>query len=84
MSPAARQIVAAMPAEGARLATGGDDYELLFTAAPEAADRVRETGARLGIAVAPIGRIECGSGGVRLVDRAGRQIPVETGGYRHF
>jgi thiamine-monophosphate kinase len=83
LSAAARQVVAAAPAEAPRLATGGDDYELLFTAAPEAADIVRETAARLGIAVAPIGRIDPGNG-VLLVDSAGREIAIEAGGYRHF
>ncbi len=67
----------------ANLAAGGDDYELLFTAPPDAADAVRAVGSRLGLPVSPIGRIEAGSG-VRLVDSAGRAIPVEAPGYRHF
>ena len=83
LSPAARQVLAARPDVGPRLATGGDDYELLFTAAAGTADAVREAGARLGIAVTPIGRIEPG-GGVRLVDAAGGEIAVEAAGYRHF
>ncbi len=67
----------------ANLAAGGDDYELLFTAPPDAADAVRAVGSRLGLPVSPIGRIEAGSG-VRLVDLAGRAIPVEAPGYHHF
>jgi thiamine-monophosphate kinase len=83
LSTAARQVLAAEPEVGPSLATGGDDYELLFTTAPEAAMAVREAGARLSIALTPIGRIEFGSG-VRLVDAAGGEIAVETAGYRHF
>jgi thiamine-monophosphate kinase len=69
--------------ELAALPRGGDDYELLFTAPPEAADAVRGLGARLAIAVTRIGRIEPGAG-VRLVDAAGREVKVEAAGYRHF
>jgi len=83
LSPAARLVVATAPAEAPRLATGGDDYELLFTTAPEAAIAVREAGARLGTAVTPIGRVDPGSG-VRLIDAAGGEIAIEAGGYRHF
>jgi thiamine-monophosphate kinase len=67
----------------ANLAAGGDDYELLFTAPPDAADAVRAIGTRLGLPVSPIGRVEAGAG-VRLVDPDGREIPVEAAGYRHF
>jgi thiamine-monophosphate kinase len=83
LSPAARQVLAAEPEVAPRLATGGDDYELLFTAAPDAADAVREVAVRLGTALTAIGRIEPGSG-VRLVDAAGGEIWVAAGGYRHF
>ncbi len=83
LSAAARTIMALAPGIAPQLAAGGDDYELLFTASPAAADAVRGVGARLGFAVTPIGRIEAGSA-VRLVDAGGRDVVVEAGGYRHF
>jgi thiamine-monophosphate kinase len=70
-------------AHPAALATGGDDYELLFTAAPAAAAAVRAAGKEAGVVVTPIGRIELGSG-VRLLDAAGGEIALEAAGYRHF
>ena len=83
MSPAARAVVALEPGVAPQLTAGGDDYELLFTAAPAAADVIRSLGSRLAIAVTRIGGIEPGDG-VRLVDAVGREIAVGTSGYRHF
>ena len=83
LSASARAAVALEPGLAARLAAGGDDYELLFTAPPAADARIAELAASCGLRISPIGRIEPGSG-VRLVDSTGRQIAVEAGGYRHF
>ncbi len=82
-SPAALTILAEGWADPVALATGGDDYELLFTAPPAADARIAELSATLGLRLSPIGRIEPGDG-VRLFDRDGREIAVEAGGYRHF
>jgi thiamine-monophosphate kinase len=83
LSPAAQTIVADDAAVGPHLAAGGDDYELLFTAPPDAAASISALSSRLGVPVTMIGRIEPGAG-VRLADAEGRTIPVETAGYRHF
>ncbi len=83
LSAAAQAIVAAEPDVRARLAAGGDDYELLFTAPAEAAPAVAALSARSGLPITMIGRIEAGEG-VRLVDAAGQTVPVEAAGYRHF
>ena len=83
LSPAARAFVGLDPDIASRLAAGGDDYELLFTAPLESAESIRGLGARLDLPLTAIGRIEPGAG-VRLVDLAGRPIPVEVAGYRHF
>lgn len=56
---------------------GGDDYELCFTAAPEARAAVMGAAARAGGAVSRIGRIEAG-GALRLVDQHGK--PLTPGG----
>jgi thiamine-monophosphate kinase len=83
LSAAARSVIAVAPDVTLRLATAGDDYELLFTAPRAAAGVIRELGSRLAVAVTQIGRIEAGDG-VHLVDGNGNQIPVEVAGYRHF
>jgi thiamine-monophosphate kinase len=71
------------PAIRPRLVTGGDDYELLFAAPADAAERIVALSSRLDVPIARIGRIEPGAG-VRLADAQGRAIAVEQAGYRHF
>jgi len=83
LSAAARAAVAIEPGAAPRLVTGGDDYELLFTAAPGADDAIRRLGSDLGLEVTRIGRIEVGQG-AHLIDAAGFEIAVEAAGYRHF
>jgi thiamine-monophosphate kinase len=82
-SPSALEVLAKGWEHPLALATGGDDYELLFTAPAEAEPRIAELAAVLGLPITAIGRIEAGAG-VRLVDAAGREVAVETPGYRHF
>jgi thiamine-monophosphate kinase len=83
LSPAAQAVVAAEPAVRPLLAAGGDDYELLFTAPENSAAAIAGLATRLGLPIAPIGRIETGAG-VRLVDADGRAVAVAAAGWRHF
>jgi thiamine-monophosphate kinase len=83
LSPAARAAIAVDAALHPVLATGGDDYELLFAAPPEADDEIGSLSQSLSLPITEIGAIAAGEG-VRLVDGAGREIPVETPGWRHF
>ena len=83
LSPAARLVLAAQPDIRLRLATGGDDYELLFSAANDAAEAIAALPAKLGVPITMIGRIDAGAG-VRVIDEAGQTITVEAAGYRHF
>ncbi len=70
--------------ERVRLAlSGGDDYELLFSAAPENRTAIAAVGARLGLPLARIGRIDCGSS-IDVRDARGRAMPVEVRGFDHF
>jgi len=62
---------------------GGDDYELIFTAAPGDAAQVQERAQRAGTAVTHIGRIDA-EPGVRLVDAAGRAIANDFASFDHF
>ena len=63
--------------------TGGDDYELLFTAPPERQDAVMAAADAAGVAVTAIGRIEAGQG-VRALDMAGHEVAFAGVGWRHF
>ena len=83
LSPAAQRLVTAVPDLAVRLATAGDDYELLFVAPPEASEAVAKLGAELALPITAIGTIERGER-VRLLDASGNELPVETAGYRHF
>jgi thiamine-monophosphate kinase len=83
LSPAARLLVAAKPGIRSRLATGGDDYELLLSSPPDTAESIAALSAQLGVPITTIGRIEAGAG-VRPVNGAGQTITVEATGYRHF
>ena len=63
--------------------TGGDDYELLFTAPPAAEERLAALSRELALRLTRIGRIEPGTG-VRALDAAGRELRPEQAGWRHF
>ena len=64
-------------------ATGGDDYELAFTAPPARADAVQQDLARIGCGATRIGRVVEGEG-VRLLDEGGRDIALRRRGWDHF
>ena len=84
LSAAAREAVGGDPAMHAALVTGGDDYELLFTAPPEADDEITGLSRGFGLAITEIGQIAAGAAAVRLEDQDGREIPVGAAGWRHF
>ena len=87
VSPAARAWVTAQPEEAAALATlatGGDDYEVMFTAPDAAMNGVLAFGsAQDAVQVVRIGSVEEGAG-VRLLDAEGRAIPIAAPGFTHF
>jgi thiamine-monophosphate kinase len=63
--------------------SGGDDYELLFTAAREQRAELEALGAELKIALTRVGSIEMGAPRVTVLDDRGSPIP-HRGGYDHF
>jgi thiamine-monophosphate kinase len=78
--------VAALPTPLRRLAalSGGDVYELCFTAPPGSRSQVIAAAAAAGIAVTRIGQITAAPG-LRLVDAHGAPLdPLPHGGYDHF
>lgn len=81
--PICAALAAQSPAMQAACALGGgDDYELCFTAAPEAADRIDALARDAGVPVTRIGRIVAGSGVHWMVQ--GQVAEVAVHGYDHF
>jgi thiamine-monophosphate kinase len=62
---------------------GGDDYELLFTAAPADHERVRQAGERSATGVRRIGRITA-DGGTAVVGRDGQRLATPWASFDHF
>jgi thiamine-monophosphate kinase len=83
ISESARELLAAGPALLETVLCGGDDYELVFTAAPAAADDLARIALDLDIPLCRIGRCVAGSG-VAVADEAGRPMTLRESGWRHF
>ena len=66
-----------------RLLTGGDDYELAFTAPTDAADRVADAANQGGVSVSLIGRVTDRSG-VQLIGEGGVPRLFANRGWTHF
>jgi len=63
---------------------GGDDYELLFTAAPGDRERVLSAARASQTPVHRIGRITPDAGQLRLIDTQGQIVAVPARGFDHF
>jgi thiamine-monophosphate kinase len=83
LSSAAQAALAEEHSLLATVLTGGDDYELLFTAPPLASPAILELGTRVGVAVTAIGSMVEGAG-VTVLDAAGQAMALGRGGWRHF
>ncbi len=83
LSPAARSALSDEPGLLPQLVTGGDDYELLFTAGPERETAIAALAERLGLALTRIGALAAGEG-VTLVDRQGDPVALDATGWTHF
>ena len=84
--PLSRGARAALARDGSLIESvlaGGDDYELLFTAPPDAESALIELGRELALPLTRVGTIE-GGHGVRVLDGAGREMALARTGYRHF
>lgn len=87
LSVAAQAAIGTDPTLRTRVLSGGDDYELLFTADPASAADVARLAAELHLPLTAIGRIAPITGAtseVRVLDPEARVIMLETTGYRHF
>lgn len=63
--------------------TGGEDYELLFTAQSAKEDEVMALREESGISISIIGRVT-DTEGVRVLDQRGEEIKIQSKGFIHF
>ena len=63
--------------------SGGDDYELILTAPPEARHHMTAAAIASGTPLARIGRVSA-EPGVRVLDRVGRDLTPDRRGFDHF
>lgn len=83
LSPAARAIIEAGEGSLVEAVTGGDDYELLFTAPAEAKPSLARIAAELDLPLTRLGEIRA-EPGLAVLDAEGRPLALGVGGYRHF
>ncbi len=88
LSPAAGAVVAGDPALMTHVLTGGDDYELVFTAAPGESSAILAGAAQSGTPVTVIGDIvdlpQTGQEPVLVLSPSGDPIDSAAAGWRHF
>lgn len=85
LSPAAAAALAGDQSLLASVLAGGDDYEVLFTTPPEAAEGIARLSVALGVALTAIGSMMPGEvGKVTAIGGDGGEITVGQGGWRHF
>ena len=63
--------------------SGGDDYELLFTAPPNLRDEIERLAEQLNLPLTRIGAMQAAPG-IRVRDAAGREISPARTGWQHF
>lgn len=83
LSPVAREALRAHPALMSTVLTGGDDYEILFTAPPVARESVAALAGRLNLPLTRVGRMRSGSG-VRVLRDDGSERALDSAGWQHF
>lgn len=88
LSPAALRAVQNDPARRTLVLSGGDDYELALTIAPERSAILSSLASTLGVRLTRIGTVGqvtgAGEAGVVVRDEEGRAIALDRPGYRHF
>ena len=84
--PLAALLAIGAPMDKARscLLSGGDDYELLFSAAPDARVSLSALATRLKLPLHRIGQLTAEAGTCLLRNESGQCISVPPGGYDHF
>ena len=82
LSDAGRAAIAAAPELLETVLTGGDDYEIVLTLAPEKLGAFRAAAKAVGIAVTEIGSVQAGEGARFIQD--GKALTFARPSYSHF
>ena len=64
--------------------SGGEDYELLFTAPPELRERISSLARSLGIPITRIGEILPAKQGLHIIKKDGKEYSPSHLGFEHF
>jgi thiamine-monophosphate kinase len=83
LSPAARAVLAAEPERIETILTGGDDFEVIATVAPDKFEALRQEGAAAHVAVTQIGTVTAGEG-TTFRGSDGRALSFKRAAYSHF
>src|SRR5215468_7247529 len=83
LSAAARHAAAAEPTLIETILTGGDDFEVIATVAPDRFEALRQEAAAAGVPITRIGTIEAGQG-ARFRRSDGRVLAFPRPSYSHF
>lgn len=87
LSEAGRGALAADPKLLNTILAGGDDYEILFTAAPAAAETIAELARSSGVPITQIGRMiapsEKAGYAVCVLDPDGQPVSLVSEGWTH-
>jgi thiamine-monophosphate kinase len=84
LSEAARCLLAAQPQWRQLPLSGGEDYELLFTADPKRAAEVTALAGELALPITVIGQITAAAEGLIIIDDHGQPTVAGSGGFDHF
>ncbi|MGD0420595.1 MAG: thiamine-phosphate kinase [Xanthobacteraceae bacterium] len=82
LSDAARAAIGAEPPLIETMLTGGDDYEIVLTLAPQKLPALRAAAKAAGVPVTEIGRVEAGEGARFIHD--GKALAFARASYSHF
>ena len=88
LSTAARAVLATNSGHITTVLTGGDDYEILFTARPEAVNELAELSRTFDVPITAIGRMRSPSIGkesqITVLDQSGEPLIFDRSGWTHF
>jgi thiamine-monophosphate kinase len=88
LSTAVRAVLAIDSEHITTVLTGGDDYEILFTAPPEAVNALAELSRTLDVPITPIGRMQPPSIGkhsqIMVLGESGESLVFDHSGWTHF
>jgi thiamine-monophosphate kinase len=77
------RVLAGAPERFIDAITGGDDYEVLAAVCRAKSEGFKEAALAAGVMVTEIGELQAGEG-IRIEDRQGRELRIDSPGWEHF